>query len=121
MVSASFAFWMITSVINDSDFAAFTFFSRFTFGFGAGLLRSVLLVSRAQSNKGRRDVQARDYLKWNLMAEAFGFFLGPLLLVITNHNRWENKSTTLWLAVVNLIVWFLFTLTFAENLTAREQ
>ena len=65
-------------------------------------------------------MQARDYLKWHMQAEAFGYFLGPLLLVITNHSRWENSRTTLWLAVANSIVWFLFTVSFADNLNPNE-
>ena len=52
MVAASFAFWFNTSIQNDSNFVAFAFFSRFMFGLGAGLLRSVIIVARAQSKKG---------------------------------------------------------------------
>jgi len=66
MMSASLAFWFITGVVNDSEFTAGAFFSRFTFGFGAGLLRSVLIVARAQSKKGQKDVQARDYFTWHM-------------------------------------------------------
>lgn len=47
MVVASFAFWMGTYVVNDSDFMAFAFMSRFLFGFGSGILRSVIMIARA--------------------------------------------------------------------------
>ena len=47
MMSASLAFYLITGLFNDSEFMAGAFLSRFTFGFGAGLLRSVLIVARA--------------------------------------------------------------------------
>ena len=56
MMSASLAFYLITTLVNDSEFTAGAFFSRFTFGFGSGLLRSVLIVARAQSKKGQKDV-----------------------------------------------------------------
>ncbi len=62
------------------------FLSRFVHGFGAGLLQSLVLVARAQSKKGKQDVQATDYFKWQMQAEALGYFLGPLLLVITIHS-----------------------------------
>mmetsp|Transcript_10548 Transcript_10548/g.12490 ORF Transcript_10548/g.12490 Transcript_10548/m.12490 type:complete len:121 (+) Transcript_10548:558-920(+) len=120
MVAASFAFWLVTSVVNDSEFMAFMFLSRFLFGFGSGLLRSVIIIARAQSKKGQKDVQARDYFRWHMQAEAVGYFLGPLLLVITNHSRWENSRTALWLALSNMIVWFLFTVCFVDNINSRE-
>lgn len=117
MMSASLAFYLITGVVNDSDFTSGAFLSRFVFGFGAGLLRSVLIVARAQSKQGQKDVQARDYFKWHMQAEAFGYFLGPLLIFVSNHSRWENGRTTFWLFMTNTIVWCLFTLCFAENFT----
>ena len=52
MCASSFAFWLVTSIVNDSEFMAFTFLSRFLFGIGSGLLRSVIIIARAQSKKG---------------------------------------------------------------------
>ena len=49
MVTASFAFWLVTYLHNDSEFMAFAFLSRFVYGFGSGLLRSVIMIARAQS------------------------------------------------------------------------
>lgn len=121
MVVASFAFWMITGVVNDSSFMAFLFVNRFMFGLGAGLLRSVIIVARAQSMKGQKDVQPRDYFKWHMLAEAFGYFLGPLLLVITNYSVWDNDRTALCLALANMTVWFLFTLSFADDNSQSNQ
>ena len=47
MVTASFAFWLVTYLHNDSEFMAFAFLSRIVYGFGAGLLRSVIMIARA--------------------------------------------------------------------------
>jgi len=47
MVAASFSFWLTSTIVNDSSFTALAFLSRFTFGFGAGLLRSVIIIARA--------------------------------------------------------------------------
>lgn len=66
MCASSFAFWFITSIVNDSDFIAFAFLTRFMYGVGAGLSRSVIIVARAQSKKDQQDVQARDYFKWHM-------------------------------------------------------
>ena len=66
MVVASFAFWIVAYTPNDSEFMSFAFLSRFLFGFGSGLLRSVIMIARAQSKKGKKNLQARDYLKWHL-------------------------------------------------------
>lgn len=38
LVAASFAFWFVSQIINDSDFMVYAFMSRFMYGFGAGLL-----------------------------------------------------------------------------------
>ena len=56
MVVASFAFWLVTYTPNDSEFMAFAFLSRFLFGFGSGLLRSVIMIARAQSKKGKKNL-----------------------------------------------------------------
>ena len=56
MMVASFALWLVVGISNDSEFTAFAFLCRFTFGFGAGLLRSVIIVARAQSFKGQKDL-----------------------------------------------------------------
>ena len=57
MVASSFAFWLIVAKVkNDSEFLTYAFMSRFAFGAGAGLLRMVILIARAQSKKGRRDM-----------------------------------------------------------------
>jgi len=85
MVVSSFAFWFVTHIHNDSEFMALGLISRFVYGFGVGLLRSVIIIARAQSKKGKKDLQARDYFKWHLQAEALGYFLGPLLVVLTFH------------------------------------
>ena len=90
MVTASFAFWMVTYIENTSNFMVMAFLSRLTFGFGSGLLRSVIMIARAQSKKGKKKLQARDYFKWHLSGEAFGYFFGPLLLVVTRHSKTEN-------------------------------
>ena len=120
MVVASFAFWMVTYQTNDSDFMAFAFLSRFLFGFGAGLLRSVIMIARAQSKKGRKNLQARDFVKWHLQGEAFGYFFGPLLMVVTNHSKWENERTCMWLAIVTAITWFTFTICFVEGPNSQQ-
>ena len=57
MVASSFAFWLVVAKVkNDSEFLTYAFMSRFAFGAGAGLLRMVILIARAQSKKGRRDM-----------------------------------------------------------------
>ena len=71
--------------------------------------------------KGQKDVQARSYFAWHLQAEAFGYFLGPLLLFVSSHNRWTNGRTTFWLFMSVTIVWFLFTICFIENMTTAER
>ena len=64
MTASSFAFWQVVAKIkNDSEFLVFAFVIRFAFGVGSGLLRSVLMIARAQSKKGMRDLQATDYFK----------------------------------------------------------
>ena len=115
MVASSFAFWLVAYTTNDSDFMAMAFLSRFVFGLGSGLTRSVIMIARAQSKKGKKELQARDFFKWHMQAEAFGYFFGPLLIVITNHSRWENERTCMWLAIANAIIWFLFTICFVEK------
>ena len=47
MVTASFAFWVVTYTTNDSEFMSLAFLSRFLYGFGSGLLRSVIMIARA--------------------------------------------------------------------------
>ena len=56
-----------------------------------------------------------------MQAEAVGYFIGPLLLVITNHSRFDNSKTALWLAITQLIVWFLFTLCFVDTALMSQQ
>lgn len=120
MAVASFAFWAVSYTPNDSDFMSFAFLSRFLYGFGSGLLRSVIIIARAQSKKGKQSQQARDYLKWHLKGEAFGYFFGPLLMVVTNHSKWENERTAMWLAIVTTITWFLFTVCFVDTMSSAQ-
>ena len=47
MIISSFAFWLATYNENASDFMTMGFVFRFLFGFGAGLLRSVITIARA--------------------------------------------------------------------------
>lgn len=87
MIVGSFAFWFSSYVVNDSNFMILAFLTRFMFGCGSGLLRSVILVARALSKKSNQSLQAADYMKWQFQAESFGYFLGPLVLVLTKHSR----------------------------------
>lgn len=91
IVAASFAFWLVTHLTNDSDFMALGLLTRFVYGFGAGLIRSVIIIARAQSKKGKKELQAKDYFKWHMQAEALGYFLGPFILVITFHTKGKNE------------------------------
>lgn len=57
MMASSFALWLIVAKVkNSSNFMTWAFLSRLAFGSGAGLLRSVIMIARAQSKKGRKDV-----------------------------------------------------------------
>ena len=48
MLATSYAFWFISYTKNDMDFAMYAFLCRFFNGVGCGLLRSVILIARAQ-------------------------------------------------------------------------
>lgn len=115
LVGASFAFWFVSQIINDSDFMAYAFMSRFLYGFGAGLLQSIIMVARAQSKKGKQEMQAKDYFKWQIQAEAFGYLMGPLLLVVTMHSDESNDRTCMWLAIAQATIWFIFTVCFHDS------
>ena len=59
-------------------------------------------------------------MKWHLQGEAFGYFFGPLLMVVTNHSKWENERTIMWLAIVTAITWFFFTVCFVEGQNSAQ-
>ena len=115
MVTSSFGFWGVTHLGNDSDFMTLGFLARFVYGLGVGLLRSVIIIARAQSKKGKKELQARDYFKWHMQGEALGYFIGPLLILLTFHNRGENETACLYLAIAQALVWFVFTLLFYDR------
>ena len=98
MVVGSFAFWLVSYITNDSNFTSLAFLARFIFGCGSGLLRSIVIVAHALSKKSDQTMQAKDYLRFNFIGESFGYFLGPLVMVLTNHSRWENERTCMWFA-----------------------
>ena len=56
MIVSSFAFWGATYISNDEQFMLWAFVSRFSFGIGSGLLRAVIMIARAQSKKGKKDL-----------------------------------------------------------------
>lgn len=47
MIATSYAFWSISYIKNDMDFAMYAFIARMLNGIGSGLLRSVILIARA--------------------------------------------------------------------------
>ena len=114
MIVSSFAFWLATYNKNASDFMTMAFVFRFLFGFGAGLLRSVITIARAQSKRGNKEMQVSDYFKWHMQAEAFGYFLGPLIIALTSLSSTEVARSTMWLAIVTAIIWFVFTVCFVD-------
>ena len=115
MVVGSFAFWLVSYITNDSNFTSLAFLARFIFGCGSGLLRSIVIVAHALSKKSDQTMQAKDYLRFNFIGESFGYFLGPLVMVLTNHSRWENERTCMWFAIINFVIWLVFSVTFYEG------
>ena len=47
MIASSYAFWLVSYLKNDSNFMFGAFLSRFFFGIGGGLLRSIIIIARA--------------------------------------------------------------------------
>ena len=66
MVVSSYGFWGVSFERNDSQFISGAFLCRVAHGLGAGLLRTVIMIARAQGKTGNRDLQAQDYMKWHL-------------------------------------------------------
>lgn len=95
--------------------------TRFVYGFGAGLIRSVIIIARAQSKKGKKELQAKDYFRWHMQAEALGYFLGPFILVITFHTKGKNEQAALYLAIAQATIWLIFVLSFSENVSQASE
>ena len=86
MVATSYAFWSVAYTKNDMDFAMYAFLCRFGNGIGCGLLRSVILIAKAQGRK-YTELQAEDHFRWHLQGESLGYLLGPLIIVITTGEK----------------------------------
>jgi len=97
MIGTSYSFWSVSYVKNDMDFAVLAFLSRFFNGIGSGMLRSVILIAKAQGMK-QSALQAEDHFRFHLQGESLGYLLGPLLIVITTRDK-LTRNIFLWLAV----------------------
>jgi len=66
MIATSYAFWTVSYIKNDMDFATLAFLTRFLNGIGSGVLRSVVLIARAQGIRRNHVVQAEDHFRVHL-------------------------------------------------------
>ena len=114
-IATSYAFWQVSFVQNDSDFATLAFLSRFGHGLGGGLLRQVCLIAHASSEK-YRDFNPEDHFRWILQGESLGYLAGPLLIcIMISTEEKASREIFLMLSVVTTIIWLFFTLCFSDE------
>lgn len=65
LAGSTYGFYYASSIKSDSDFLTLAFLAMFVSGIGSGILRSVILIARAQGDQFKH-LLPEDRFRWHL-------------------------------------------------------